>query len=120
MSSSSQPSSSEAVRHTNKSQLFNDQESTETYVHYSTCGNMFLGWFENFNDFSSYGLQDLVFENDIFGLTDLSHNDFDCYLNLLKMFYAKLKRKILSRRRRSNLEQHQRYYYCFELRNSWL
>jgi len=75
-----------------KEQLFNDPEAIKAYINYANYAKVHPGKFAIFQDFSSYEIDSLFANNQILSLVDASQNDFICYPNLVKIFYANLNR----------------------------
>lgn len=91
MASSSTPSTmrlSKAI----KTYLFNDPKAIQAYIDYANFGKVNTGKFAVFDEFPSYELDQLFDQNSILSLIDSKQNDFVCYPNLVKMFYANLNR----------------------------
>ena len=75
-----------------KEHLYNNREAILAYINYATYGKVHPGNFAIFNDFASYEVDALFQNNGILSLVDNNQNDFVCYPNLVKMFYANLNR----------------------------
>lgn len=75
-----------------KNDLFNDLEVIKACISYVNYGKVNTGKFAIFDDFPSYEIDQLFEENSILSLIDNKQNDFVCYPNLVKMFYANLNR----------------------------
>ena len=75
-----------------KEQLFNDTKAIKAYINYAYYAKVHPGKFAIFQDFSSYEIYSLFASNGVLSLIDASQNDFVCYHNLYKIFYANLNR----------------------------
>ena len=75
-----------------KEYLYNDPEAIKAYISYANYGKVHTGKFTIFSDFFTYEINTLLEENHILSLFDNTENDFVCYPNLVKMFYANLNR----------------------------
>ena len=93
MASSSNPSTMRISKNI-KEQLFNDPEAIKAYINYANYAKVHSGKFSIFQDLSSYELDSLFTNNGVLSLIDASQNDFVCYPNLVKIFYANLNRGI--------------------------
>ena len=91
MASSSTPSTMRLSK-TLKEHLFYDPEAIKACIGYANYGKVHPGKFAIFRDFASYEIDSLCVSNNILSLVDDSQNDFVCYPNLVKMFYANLNR----------------------------
>ena len=91
MASSSTPSTMRVPKSI-KDQLYNDPIAINAYIEYANYGKVNTGRFAIFSDFSTYEIDNLFRENNILSLVDNSLNDFVCYPNLVKIFYANLNR----------------------------
>ena len=76
-----------------KEQLLNNPEAIKAYINYANYGKVHPGKFAIFQDFASYEIDTLFANNQILSLVDSSQNDFVCYPNLVKIFYANLNRE---------------------------
>ena len=75
-----------------KNFLFNDPEAIKAYINYVNFGKIHTGKFAIFKDFPSYEIENLFQQCSILSVVDNKQNDFVCYPNLVKMFYANLNR----------------------------
>ena len=89
MASSSNPTTFRLSRSV-KNFLHDDPEAIKAYTSYVNYGKVSTGCFAIFDDFPTYNLQIFFLENGVLDVIDASHNDYVCYPNLVKLFYANL------------------------------
>ena len=91
MASSSNPTTLRLCKSL-KISLHDDPEAIKAYTSYVNYGKVATDRFAIFDDFPTYHLQIFFLENGVLNVTNASHNDYVCYPNLVKMFYANLNR----------------------------